>query len=231
MKKCHSAEKDPTPEPNPSATTEMVAEEVCKDGRQETRIRVASGGATNGRKYKYQTEEYAVRRCHVDAILKAFNVKEDEMIDGFSTVENKRFKVHYTKDSSGPWTSTMWLNPPWSMWPSVACRVLAERCACICVCPFWGTRWLQQLMMSAASSLYYPRGEKLCELNGVQCGGIKWSVLAIYIPSREKIDVVPLAIGKTSAARRRWRRKPTAATQSQAAHNGGTLWGGAPPGP
>ena len=175
--------------------------------REKTRRETASGRSRS--RGHYISEEYAVRFGFVNQILEAFQVHPQSTIDGFAGDSNHGFSNYYTFDRQGPWESTMWLNPPWSKWSEVASRVLQSDCACICICPFWGTIWLLHLLLATSCCLFFNRGVKFFELDGVECAGTHWSVLALYIPAGKKFGAM-ITLPKSVSQKRRLRRKKCA---------------------
>ena len=76
----------------------------------------------------YITERYAVKMEHMAQILAEFEVDSSVVIDAFSDDKNHRFDRWYTAEQDAlkqDWAGkVMWLNPPWSVWPQAAEKVL-----------------------------------------------------------------------------------------------------------
>lgn len=165
----------------------------------------------------YISEEYTVRPHWVRRIVSFFKVNPDLVIDGFSTESNKRFKLNITeKDNSlaAAWPSgyTMWLNPPWTLFPSVVEKIFKDNVACIVIFPAWDSKvWVKQLLDKAQKLMYFEAGSRIFELAGRPQGGIRWGLYAIYIDAStvgqqvNSVEITPWSWSK--ASRRRWRRK------------------------
>ena len=146
-----------------------------------------------------KTEEYAVKPEVVDEILKKFQIARDDVTDGFSSVEggNARFSKCIAKEQDAlkqPWQSTMWLNPPWSLWPQVAARVVHRECDMVCVAPFWQSKWLTKMMEVAADKMFFAKGAKVFELDGKECPGIRWALVVLLVKKLEAAEDVVAAV-------------------------------------
>ena len=165
-----------------------------------------------GSRISYLSEQYAVRFHWIRRFLQQFGIEAgDWMRDCFASPSNARFSKFWTAEQDAimqDWSSNEihWCNPPWTIWPSVAEKILSSNCVSICVFPAWHSKqWVQDLVFSAVKTIYLEVGSKIFELGGKAVGGIKWGLYVVLIwPSDfQSINHVSWS----GASRRRWRRK------------------------
>lgn len=162
----------------------------------------------------YWSEEYAVRKHWVKIILRMMGISEDSNLrDCFANASNKRFQKYFTAEQNAlvqPWdqSEVMWCNPPWSIWPATAQKIINSQCVTVAVFPSWESKdWVKQLTFMASKVIYFEIGSRIFELWGKPVGGIKWGLYAVLI---QPVHGQPVSVGSISwspAARRRWRRK------------------------
>ena len=140
-------------------------------------------------KAQYLSELYAVRFFYVEQITKFFNVFPDR--DCFASFENRRFEKFWDEGldafamSWGP-AETLWMNPPWSLWPHVVDKLEKSDCTVITIVPAWSKHWIQRLRALSTSFMYFEKGTNFFELHGRPCAGIKWGVWALLIERSHK---------------------------------------------
>ena len=111
-------------------------------------------------------------------------------IDAFASIENRRFPQFWDERQdalSQVWTSDMvlWMNPPWSLWPQAATKLLESRVLAVCIVPYWPDKpWVQDLLSVAQRWIFFEKGESLFELGGKPVGGIRWPVYALLIKGK-----------------------------------------------
>ena len=145
----------------------------------------------------YLSEEYAVRRHWVRKILLQFDIPDHQVRDCFSSHGNARFAKHFVKFQNAllqHWdpAEVMWCNPPWSIWPEVAEKILGCGCRCIGVLPAWHSKvWVQKLLKAAVKTIYFEVGSRIFELSGRPVGGIRWGLYVLLVDNLK--DHVPCA--------------------------------------
>ena len=146
---------------------------------------------------KFKREDYAVcqdwfeKICDhlcawptLDCFASAWNAKADK----FLTVSEDGLKTEWGDD-------ICWVNPPFSMWASVAKKVMKTSCWSICIVPEWNCAWAEALKKMASRRLLIQRGSRLFEVDGVRCPPIKWDCWVLFVQ------------GSSVSKRRRARRK------------------------
>ena len=111
----------------------------------------------------------------------------------------------------------LWVNPPFSRLNEVIPKLVDEQARGILIMPHWKNQmFFDEVWKIVQKKHYYPRGSRVFETVDGVVGGVKWPVWALYVdgtkprPVRtrnecsEEDDPKPT---KTSACRRRWRRK------------------------
>ena len=155
----------------------------------------------------YRSERYALRMEQVQNILDTFGVAKEVVTDAFADASNRRFESWMNEEMNSleqDWKGrVMWCNPPWTLWPTATEKILKREADCICVCPWWSTKWLSRLMRVAVKNVFFARGFRLFELDGVPCGGIRWAVIVLFIP----------AMGQQSNEYPYWRKYPWSGSQ------------------
>ena len=94
----------------------------------------------NGGKYQYIREDYAVREIYVREIEQKFQVRAER--DCFANVQNARCEKFFRREEDAlqrDWGvgETLWVNPPWTLWPRVVKKIQDSNCRAICICPDW----------------------------------------------------------------------------------------------
>ena len=135
------------------------------------------------------TDEYAVRRAFVEEIMEGLGVRPTW--DCFATAGNARFANYFTKveDALGQnWErgETLWMNPPWNLWPAVAEKVEGGTCECVCILPAWTKPWVQKIVGMGEKRMYFQEGVRMFEDKGGVCPGTRWGIWAIWIPRGER---------------------------------------------
>ena len=161
----------------------------------------------------YLSEQYAVRHHWVKKILLQFKIDPIYVRDCFATVHNRRFEKFWDASCDAllqAWDcgEVRWCNPPWSLWPRVADKILSSAGTSIAVLPAWHSQpWVNNLLQAAVVTIYYGVGSKIFELGDKAVAGIKWGLYVLRIdilqPSREVYQVATWS----SSSRRRYRRK------------------------
>lgn len=178
-------------------TTKMTSEGV-------TQVDIPQGAG-------YLTEEYAVRWHWIRRILTMFGVDRDDPVrDCFASHANRRFDLMFTAEENAlvqEWDprETMWCNPPWTIWPATAQKILGCKCRVVAIFPCWHSkRWVQDLLYAADKIMYFESGSRVFEIGGKPTGGIRWGLYAALIhPGHAEVATVSWS----KSARRRWRRK------------------------
>jgi hypothetical protein len=139
-------------------------------------------------KFGYLREDYAVRKIYMEEIEWQFQVKAER--DCFASVENRRCQKFYTEEDNAlkkAWRGgeTLWMNPPWTLWPEVVKKLQISECRTICICPDWEVDWVKKLLNMAVKKMYFPEGTKLFEVNGKISKGTNWGVWALLIDKRQ----------------------------------------------
>eukprot|EP00667_Euglena_gracilis_P000113 EG_transcript_113 len=124
----------------------------------------------------------------MEEIEKEFRVKAER--DCFATSQNARCEKFYGEDDDAmkkDWGAeeTLWMNPPWTLWPEVAEKLQNSNCRAICICPDWNRRWVKNLVAMAVKKIYFPKGTKLFEADGRILRGTRWGVWALLIDRRQ----------------------------------------------
>jgi hypothetical protein len=162
---------------------------------------------------QYLSEQYAVRKCWVQQILKMFGLSADNDIrDCFASSSNRRFNKFWTVHDNAleqDWNNSeiKWCNPPWSIWPATAQKILTSYCQAIAVFPAWHSKqWVQDLLFAGSKVAYFEIGSKIFQLDK-PVGGIRWGLYVVLIGPNHPMQVAAEPGGWSAAARRRWRRK------------------------
>eukprot|EP00667_Euglena_gracilis_P019564 EG_transcript_20987 len=135
-------------------------------------------------KFSFKREDYAVRNSFVQMIEENFQRRAE--VDCFASTQNSQCTSYLTEKENAlavPWGGggTVWLNPPWSLWPKVAKKLQKDPCDAICILPDWNRGWVRELVRKATKKLYFPPGTKLFEVDGKPMGGVRWGVWALLI--------------------------------------------------
>lgn len=164
----------------------------------------------------YITESYAVRRHWVDKILRQFDINHACVRDCFATIHNRRFEKFYCAEQDAlslSWdiNEVRWCNPPWSLWPRVADKILTTAGTSIAVFPAWHSQsWVQNLLRAAVKTIYFEVGSKVFELGDKKpVGGIRWGLYIVLVVNdiqSVQCEVFQCATWSASS-RRRYRRQ------------------------
>ena len=117
-------------------------------------------------------EDYAVRNSFVKLIEENFQKKAE--VDCFATKKNSQCISFFTKDEDAlqkEWGRgmTVWLNPPWSLWPKVAKKFQTISCDAICIIPCWRRGWVRHLLRRVTKKMYFQTGTKFFNWMANQC--------------------------------------------------------------
>ena len=150
----------------------------------------------------WNSEEYAVKKDLIVKILAEFDLKEEEMTDVFSSVYNVRFKRRIDGDAwAVSWAPPQmsWWNPPFSRLQDAVVKILVDDAQGVFIAPDWKGDWLSLLLKIAKKRMYWEAGTQVFELDGKDCGPVRWGVHVIFV--QQKIPVV------TESMKRRRRRE------------------------
>ena len=111
-------------------------------------------------------EEYAMRESFFQEIKQQLGLNPS--IDCFATSTNTKCPKFISREEDSlrvPWRSdeTLWLNPPWPLWPGALEKLNKATCAAIAICPAWNKPWVRKLVGMASRIFYLERGTKLFE--------------------------------------------------------------------
>ena len=81
---------------------------------------------------------------------------------------------------------SLWVNPPFEMWPEVAEKVVNAQVRCLCCIPDWGSPLLDDLVPLAARRLYIPAGSSVFQYGGGKCPPTKWGLWLLDIPAQRR---------------------------------------------
>ena len=165
------------------------AKEGIGQARMPSHVGVIAAKAKDGGKPqrsegRTRPKDYTVRRQFFDEIVRELGLMPT--VDGFASPTNNRVSRFFTQEQDAlkqPWGSgdTMWLNPPWVIWPQVAERLARERCAAIVICPAWTKPWVKQLTAMASRRIYFEAGTSLHEVDGRPVPSTKWGTWALRV--------------------------------------------------
>ena len=113
-------------------------------------------------------------------------LKVNPQVDLFANADNARFEQFVTEEQDAfsmvwPQDTTLWANPPWSLWPLVVDKIYEDGSQVVCVAPAWRTPWMAKLLNIQVKKLYFPKGEKIFELAGRPCRGTRWGVWVLLV--------------------------------------------------
>lgn len=134
-------------------------------------------------------EDYIVRGVVMDLLVKFADAGSPrQWIDAFASPETTRFGRFWVEAESQDWDLagrlgfTLWLNPPFSKWPSLISRVLGCEARCVCMIPDWGQEYILQLLEVAATKGYIPSGSPIFERFGAgRCAPTRWGLWILVI--------------------------------------------------
>ena len=96
---------------------------------------------------------------HPDFVLFAKNVfgPPEPLRDAFASPATAQFPLFWDKHMNAfqqDWSTseTLWINPPWTLFPSVIEKILRDQPLCICVLPHWPSGYFSFLMKLATSA-------------------------------------------------------------------------------
>ena len=138
----------------------------------------------------WKSEEYAVKKQLVDQILTTFGLKEEELIDVFSSVSNARFKRRVEGDAwqlSWAPPQMCWWNPPFSRLQDCVVKVLVDDAQGVFIAPDWKSGWLSLLQKIAKKELFFEPGSDVFELEGRQVGPVRWGVHAFFVQQKNTV--------------------------------------------
>ena len=143
----------------------------------------------SGRKWKRQ--DYAVRKCVMDEVLKELNLGLPQR-DLFASSYNSRCKEFFgTEDDamSKSWTGCLnWCNPPFAMLGQVAAKILRERPEVVIVVPDWQReKWFQQLREVASRQTFRACGVRVFEVEGKPAGQTTWGTWFFLSDRRKRV--------------------------------------------
>ena len=81
---------------------------------------------------------------------------------------------------------SLWVNPPFEMWPEVAEKVVNAQVRCLCCIPDWGSPLLDDLVPLAARRLYIPAGSSVFQYGEASVLQPNGSVVVGYTGTAEK---------------------------------------------
>ena len=130
-------------------------------------------------------EDYVVRPQYFAEITR--QLKLAPTLDCFAHQGGSQCAKFVDRDQDAlvvPWPAdeVIWVNPPWTLWPAAAEKVLASECAGICIVPAWNAKWVRSLLEVATAKLLIERGTRLFMRDGKVCSGTQWGTWAVAIP-------------------------------------------------
>ena len=146
--------------------------EVCRVRRQEKAEKPE------------EEENYVVRREYFEEFTRRLNLKPvrdcfasdaETQCEKFFSIEEDALQQRWDP------TEVLWLNPPWSLWPQVAAKLLGSTCTAVCVLPAWRKQWVRDLVHTATRRLYIDIGTRLFQRQGKKCAGVQWGVWVLRI--------------------------------------------------
>jgi len=121
-------------------------------------------------------------------ILKSFDLSCEQMTDVFSSVLNARFGKRIDGDAfKVSWAAPQmsWWNPPFSRLQDCVVKVVLDDAQGVFISPDWPSDWLSLLKKMAKSTLYFPAGSKVFELEEKEVGPVRWGVYAFYLQQKD----------------------------------------------
>ena len=143
----------------------------------------------SGRKWKRQ--DYAVRKCVMDEVLKDLNLSLPQR-DLFASSCNSRCKEFFRAEDdamSKSWTGCLhWCNPPFAMLGHVTAKILEERPEVMIVVPDWQReKWFQKLRVAASRQTFRAYEVRVFEVEGKPAGQTRWGTwFFLYPPERSE---------------------------------------------
>ena len=104
----------------------------------------------------------------------------------YSNQNTAQFADYVTKAELADWDeqgTIFWLNPPFSLWESVATKLLASRGHFLCLIPDWGKPWVLPVLQVCSRKWYIPSSTSLFEIDGTRVPPTKWGCWLLELPS------------------------------------------------
>ena len=119
-------------------------------------------------KFSFKREDYAMKNSFVRLIEENFQRKAEK--DCFASQTNSICGEFFTKFEDAlqkDWGEggTVWLNPPWSLWPMVLRKLRNISCDAICIVPDWRRGWVRELLRKASKRMYFQPGTRIFEVD------------------------------------------------------------------
>lgn len=155
-------------------------------------------------------ERYKVRMAMVNDIILRLGVTPT--VDAFADEDMHVVRRWWGPGSLTPdamatsWTNeVLWLNPPFSMFPQVVEKLVAEGGKAIVIAPHWKNQpWFQKLQNMTVKRHFYASGRRFFE----DTGPLRWPVWALLVEGSFKtLDKFEPEKIRTTASKRRFRRK------------------------
>ena len=105
-------------------------------------------------------------------------------VDAFANKKNQRFPKFYDEAWSGDWSESLWINPPFDVFPRVVQKLKQSGAKGILIVPNWPKQsWFKDIMDISIDIVELPHKEvKLyCEDNGKPLPQRSWSTLACLV--------------------------------------------------
>ena len=105
-------------------------------------------------------------------------------VDAFANNRNKRFPKFYDDAWSRDWSESLWINPPFDVFPTVVQKLKQSGAKAILIVPNWPKQsWLEDIMDISIDIVELPhKGVKLyCEDNGKPLPQRSWNTLACLV--------------------------------------------------
>ena len=134
-------------------------------------------------------EDYQIVPKYLEEVQRLFPTRK-VWRDLFCHVGNACFADFVTDCDTVDWCDSSvihWTNPPYSMWESVASRIVLSSGEFICLIPDWGQRWLDTLL-SLAVKYYVPSGTALFQLDNRRMAPTLWGCWLLHIPPRPRLQ-------------------------------------------
>ena len=164
-----------------------------------------------GRKWKRQ--DYAVRKCVMEEVLKELNL-DTPTRDLFASTRNSRCKEFFGEEDdamSKSWVGCLnWCNPPFAILNQVVTKILEERPEVVIVVPDWQRgKWFQRLREVASRQTFRACGVRVFEADRKSAGQTRWGTWFFLYQSKggEYSDGIRKATKFADPSANLWGRK------------------------
>ena len=134
-------------------------------------------------------EDYVMRKEYYDECILRLGLTPT--FDCFASGEVSKCAKFYSLEEDSltqEWGvgEILWVNPPWSLWPQVADKLLASECTAICVLPAWCVEWVRRVVHTAVRRVYIERGTRLYERFDRKCPGTRWGTWVVRVDGKAR---------------------------------------------